>query len=75
MSRCVNFLFFGTHNFVVENIVNISLTSIVTLPELRICVVWRGGSPGKRMICYRISSERWNKYKKPVLMLLTSSEK
>lgn len=57
MSRCVNSLRFGTHNFVVENIVNILLKSIVMLPELRICVVWWVGSPGKRVICIHISLE------------------
>lgn len=62
-------------HFVVENMVNISLKSIVILQELCICVVWRGGSPGKRVICYHIFLESWNKYKKPVLILLTLGKK
>lgn len=36
LSRCVNSLFLGTHNFVVENIVNILLKSIVMLQELSV---------------------------------------
>lgn len=36
LSRCVNSLFLGTRNFVVENTVNILLKSIVMLQELSV---------------------------------------
>ena len=75
LSGCVNSLLLGAHNFVVENIVNIALKSIVMLQELCICVVWQGGSSGKRVICYHISLECWNKYNMPVLILLTGGKK
>lgn len=75
LRRCLNFLFLGTDNFIIENTLNISLKNIAMLQELFICVVWQDGSSGKRVICCHISIEYWNKYKKLGLVLLAQGEK